>query len=164
MSEDIHDVVELMLARMESHPEEFRVDQSDYALHDARWWKPLATIRDYGSKEEQALINAKLREIQLQQAHEWAMDELCNGEERRRKEEEEREYERNLLKSIQQQAYTTAAQNQMPGAIIPVSGSFGEPLMATPHPVGPAPVTARAPTASDMENNGIMNALRKAFK
>lgn len=157
MSENIHDVVQLMLARMESHPEEFRVDQSDYALHDARWWKPLTMIRDYGSEEEKALINAKLREIQLQQAHEWALDELLNGDERRRKEKEEYEYERNLLKNIQNQAYTSQLQNQM-------SGSFGKPLMATPHPVGPAPVTARAPTTSDMEDNGIMNALRKAFK
>ena len=157
MSEDIHDVVKLMLARMESHPEEFRADQSDYALHDARWWKSLTMIRDYGSKEEKALINAKLREIQLQQAHEWAMDELLNGEDRRRKEEEEREYERTLLKNLQNQAYTSALQNQMP-----VSGSFGKPLMATPHPVGPG-TWHEVKMTTETTNTGFVATMKKAL-
>lgn len=166
MSEDIHDVVKLMLARMDSHPEEFEGSGDGFVTDDVdRWWKPLVAIRDFGSEEENALIKAKLREIRLQKAHETAMDELLNGEDRRRKEEEEREYERTLLKNLQNQAYTSALQNQMPGALNnPQSGSFGKPLMATPHPVGPAQVPSRHPTSSDMENNGIMNALRKAFK
>lgn len=158
MSEDIHDVVKLMLSRMESHPEEFEGSGDGFVTDDVdRWWKPLVAIRDFGSEEEKALINAKLRVIRLQKAHETAMDELLNGDDRRRKAEEEREYERNLLKNLQNQAYTSSLQNQM-------SGSFGKPLMATPHPVGPAQVPSRHPTSSDMENNGIMNALRKAFK
>lgn len=166
MSQDIHDVVKLILARMDSHPEEFGGSGDDFITDDVdRWWKPLVAIRDFGSEEEKALINAKLRVIRLQKAHETAMDELLNGDDRRRKAEEEREYERNLLKSVQQQAYTSSLQNQMTtseynnrimGALNnPQSGSFGKP-----HPVGPATSWG---TTTGATNTGFVATMKKAL-
>jgi hypothetical protein len=92
MADEPHDVVKLLLARMESHPEEFRV-----ASGPERWGVPLDMIQDYGSEADKAVLNAKLRGIVMGEAHEDVMDELLNGPERRRKEEEERDYERQLM-------------------------------------------------------------------
>ena len=95
-----HDVVKLLLARMESHPEEFRV-----ASGPERWGVPIDMIQDYGSEADKAVLNAKLRDIVMGEAHEDVMDELLNGPEKRRKYEEEREYERQLMqRNMQQQS------------------------------------------------------------
>jgi hypothetical protein len=91
MSDNLHDVVKLLLARMKSHPEEFRRDRKNAG----RWYDVMDVVRDYGTKEEDDAIDAGLRPIRLQEAHEMMMDELCNGEERRRIEEQE--YERDLM-------------------------------------------------------------------
>lgn len=85
MSEELHPVVELLLARMKSHPEEF-------ANGASRWGWMINDIMDHGTGEECAALKAGLRPIRLQEVHEVVLDELCNGEERRRKEQEE--YER----------------------------------------------------------------------
>ncbi len=88
-----HEVVKLLLKRMESHPEEFksRVD---------RWDTVLVEVLEHANEAEIAAIHASIRNIRLGEAHEDMMDELCNGEERRRKAREEHEYERNLSKSV----------------------------------------------------------------
>lgn len=86
-----HAVVKLLLARMESHPEEFT------RSIESRWYDTITEITDYGNETDKAAINAKLRDIRLNEAHEDAMDELCNGPERRRMQEEEIEYERQML-------------------------------------------------------------------
>jgi hypothetical protein len=127
-----HDVVKLLLARMESHPEEFK-------SHADRWDRVLLEVLEHGNEAEIAAIHASVRNIRLGEAHEDMMDELCNGEERRRKHAEDTEYERNLSKSLvltKQQQLTIA------------NGGTGA-------------TTARYPTSTDMENNGVMGALRK---
>jgi hypothetical protein len=88
-----HEVVKLLLKRMDSHPEEFksRVD---------RWDTVLVKVLEHANEAEIAAIHASIRNIRLGEAHEDMMDELCNGEERRRKAREEHEYERNLSKSL----------------------------------------------------------------
>lgn len=90
MGTEMHDVVQLLLARMESHPEEFLWETGN------RWQSTLGSVREYGTPEEINAIDAGLRVIMLQQAHEGMLDELLNGDERRRREEEETSYERNL--------------------------------------------------------------------
>jgi len=92
-----HPVVELLVARMKSHPEEFRV--GDAPFHD-RWYDHVNTINAYGNEADKAAMAEGLREIRLGEVHEQVMDELLNGPERRRKAEEDREYERNLSKSL----------------------------------------------------------------
>jgi hypothetical protein len=96
MADEVHEVVELLTARMKSHPEEFRV--ADAPFHD-RWYDHVNSINAYGNEADKAALATGLREIRLAETHEQVMDELLNGDERRRKEEEEQEYGRNLLKS-----------------------------------------------------------------
>jgi hypothetical protein len=100
-----HAVVRLLLKRMESHPEEFRV--ADEPFH-YRWYDHVDAIQAFGSEADKAAMDEGLREIRLAEVHERVMDELVNGPERRRKEREEREYERQMLRQgglMQQQAY-----------------------------------------------------------
>lgn len=89
-----HDVVKLLLARMESHPEEFRVAEAPF--HD-RWYEHVNAINAYGNEADKAALNAKLRDIRMAETHERVMDELLNGPDKRRKEAEEHEYERKLV-------------------------------------------------------------------
>ena len=104
MAEELHDVVKLLLARMESHPEEFGGDLVANGSLEARWWHVIREIREYGTKAEREAVDAAMRKVKLQHAHEMMMDELCNGEERRRKQREEDEYERTMMKQIAQQS------------------------------------------------------------
>ena len=87
-----HDVVNLLVARMESNPEEFNDD-------DGRWAQWLDELLPFVTDEERVM----LRKPMMQTIHEEVMDELCNGEERRRKAEENRkeyEYERHLAQAM----------------------------------------------------------------
>jgi hypothetical protein len=85
MSEGLHPVVDLMLARMKSNPEEF-ADR-----YGGRWSDTLMQITDCGSDAEIEAIREGTRSIILDRAHAQAMDELLNGDERRAK------AERNLM-------------------------------------------------------------------
>ena len=80
MANDMHEVVTLLLARMESHPEEFARGMS-------RWGRMLEGVLTHCSEEERAILNAGLRSIRLGQLHEDVMDELLNGPERRAEEQ-----------------------------------------------------------------------------
>lgn len=105
-----HAVVRLLLKRMESHPEEFRVGPE---LGLERWEEYIDAVRDHGNEADNAALTAKLRDIRLAEIHEQVMDELLNGPERRRKHEEDREYERHLAQAMQhtqQQAMQQAIQ------------------------------------------------------
>lgn len=141
MADNLHDVVKLLLARMDSHPEEFGRGMS-------RWGWMLESVMTNCSEEERAALHAGLRPIRLQQLHEDVMDELLNGDERRRKEAEEIEYERQMMQQAKTAKAVLLSQQQAMQ-----SGSYGKPL-----------VSARHPTSSDMEKNGIMNAIRNLVK
>lgn len=95
-----HDVVKLLVARMESHPEEFG------PRGDQRWLDYLHQMDGMLTDEERLM----LRGLRMQEIHEQVLDELLNGPDKRRKALEEHEYERNLAKSVQhmkqQQALT----------------------------------------------------------
>jgi cysteine sulfinate desulfinase/cysteine desulfurase-like protein len=98
MVDEPHEVVKLLIKRMDSHPEEFRVGDDMYR---DRWDEHISDIQAFGNAVDKAALDAKLRDIRLGEIHERVMDELCNGEERHRKKAEEQEYERNLAKSLQ---------------------------------------------------------------
>lgn len=119
---EIHDVVKLLLARMESHPEEFMPPkpEEDYIIRDVegnRWWRAMSEIQEYGTAQEKEAIAAKLRVLRLQQAHEWAMDELCNGEDRRRKQRQQEELDKQRY--AQSQMAQAQIKPQLPGANAP---------------------------------------------
>lgn len=82
---ELHPVVRLLLARMESHPQEFR--QKRGASH-ARWKDHISDINTYGNETDKAAILAGIRDIRLAEIHEQVMEELLNGSKRSRKEEE----------------------------------------------------------------------------
>jgi hypothetical protein len=113
-NEELHPVVQLLLKRMESHPEEFGDSHDNEGYIDVtygRWWRAMNAIRDHGSEAEQAAIREAMRIIHLEQAHVWALDELCNGEERR-KEKERMEEELRKQKQSSLYAQTAYAQAQ----------------------------------------------------
>ena len=94
---EIHPAVELLLARMGSHPEEFVPNEKVYTQENSRTLKMSSMYGDIlnrASEEEVALLRAAMNKIQLDILHHDLMDELLNGDERRAKEEQE--YERNL--------------------------------------------------------------------
>lgn len=118
-NEELHPVVQLLLARMESHPEEFRdqylMSELSPINGDERWDRALLAIKDNGSEQDLEAINKVLGAIRMNQIHEWVMDELCNGEERRRKQREEIDTYRNLQQAQQvkqSQLYQQAQLNQ----------------------------------------------------
>lgn len=105
-----HEVVKLLIARMESHPEEFQ--RGMY-----RWYDTISNITEFGNEADKAALNAGLRKIRLDEAHEVALDELLNGPERRAEAEREKlEIERVRMQSLQQQMaaqkYSQAQQQQ----------------------------------------------------
>jgi len=86
MEDEPHAVVRLLLARMGSHPEEFRVGKEPF--HN-RWEDHLTSIDIFGNETDKAAVNAAMRDIRLAEIHEHVMDELLTGPERRRAEMEE---------------------------------------------------------------------------
>lgn len=115
-----HDVVKLLLARMESHPEEFKI--GDGPVHQ-RWVHYIDMVQDYGNETDKAALNAKLRDIVMDEVHEDALDELMNGPDRRRKEEEDNEHDRFMALALQYAKAQAArkhliAQQQQPREIV----------------------------------------------
>jgi len=76
MEDNIHPAVELLLARMKSHPEEF-------PRGGGRWAGFLENMQELLSEEEASLLKSHMRTIRLDEVHEDIMDELLNGPERR---------------------------------------------------------------------------------
>jgi len=66
--EPIHEGVQLLLARMNSHPEEF--------VTDLRWARHYQAFKTHWNGTEKRRFNAKLREIRMQAMHEELMKEL----------------------------------------------------------------------------------------
>jgi hypothetical protein len=94
MADEPHEVVKLLLARMESHPEEFT------NATDRGWGRQIDLINVYGNEADVAAINAGMRNVRLAEAHSEVMDELLNGDERRAMEKEEHEYEKHMSASL----------------------------------------------------------------
>jgi hypothetical protein len=72
-----HPAVELMLRRMESFPDEFK--RGSY-----RWTNVVDSIENHGTKAEAAAISHARSRIFMDEIHEEAMNELCNGDTRQK--------------------------------------------------------------------------------
>lgn len=130
--QELHPAVQLLLKRMDSHPEEFA------ARGMYRWESIYSDINQVASQSEKQAMKAKLRAIKMEAIHKRMMEQLLTED----VDEQEHEYERNILKAlqVQQQAQQTALQNSMiplhnyqnaypPGTIVGTpSGSFGKPM------------------------------------
>jgi hypothetical protein len=89
MTDEVHPLVTLLAARAKSHPEEFTNSSfaSDALGSDNRWWLALDAVMHSGTDADKALLASTIGRIRMNKAHEWAMNELCNGEDRRRKDQ-----------------------------------------------------------------------------
>jgi len=86
MADNIHPVIELLAARMESHPEEFPVSSRGQLPIGGRWSPWLAQAEHLMNDAERTLIYDKAKEVIFQRIHEEVLDELLNGEQRRAEE------------------------------------------------------------------------------
>ncbi len=118
MTSNIHPVVELLAARMESNPEEFAPDG------EGRWAQWLDELIPFVTEAERVMLRGPM----MQTFHEQVLDELMNGPDKRRKEAEDREYELHLAHAArqgglvqQQKAYL----NQIQGMVGQVYGGGG---------------------------------------
>ena len=82
VDEGIHPVIRLLLARMESHPEEF------YCNASGRWDYFLQLLEENARPEEFSVLAEPLRRIRLEEIHGLVLDELCNGVTRLKKSKE----------------------------------------------------------------------------
>jgi hypothetical protein len=97
----VHPLVELLIARAKSHPEEFVNGTPDTLSATNRWWHAVDVIRRDGTVEDNAVLDKVIGRMAMDKAHEWAMDELMNGEQRRadqrrRVEEEAKSFQKAL--------------------------------------------------------------------
>lgn len=107
--DNVHPVVRLLAARMESHPEEFT---------NGRWGMWVSVLMELATPEEQLL----LRKARMDEIHEEVMDELLNGDERRAEEERKRMEEAKQY-AAQQQRMTAL---QMPIPYSKVQGAINQ--------------------------------------
>ncbi len=120
MADNIHPVVELLAARMETHPEEFRFHDSQTLAITGRWETWIHQIRPFLNEAEDKMLFGKAKEAFLQRVHEEVLDELLNGEERRAEERRKRDLEmQRMMAQMQQSALQPGqyAQVQSLGAL-----------------------------------------------
>lgn len=67
----MHPAIELLLARMESNPEEF------VNTINGRWGKILTKVSEAAPEQDWELIKAKLKTVRLDVLHKQIMQELC---------------------------------------------------------------------------------------
>lgn len=152
MTEQFHPLVELLLARMKSHPEEFEGDMGNglYTSRDVptglRWAQMISHMKDYLTPEEEVAVTAALRTIRMDFVHRHAMDELLNGDERRRKEREEEEKWQQMLHK--QSMGTSGAFNQL-------NSAYGNTL---------ATATGVAQSPAQTTLGGLVNQIKRKIK
>ena len=115
--DNVHPVVELLAARMESHPEEFRIYDNSTLAIGGRWETWISQIRPFMNGAEHEMLFSTAKEAFLQRVHEEVLDELMNGEERRAQERRERDLEMQR-RMAQARAYSqqNTAASQLGGA------------------------------------------------
>jgi hypothetical protein len=129
MEDELHEVVQLLIARMEVHPEEFKYDRKGMTTL-TRWGVAIESIFKHGSETEIDALKSALRVIHLKDVHEQVLDELYNGDARRDKERRDFELEVQLQQKIlQQQAQQQAQQKyaQYPNATRLLLGAATRP-------------------------------------
>ena len=78
MAHEFHSVVKLLLARAQSHPEEFSGCYTGYGSEgpNTRWSTWLRQLQDHMTPEEKTTLNDTVREIRMTQIHHEVMQEL----------------------------------------------------------------------------------------
>lgn len=82
---ELAEVVKLLLARMDSHPEEFQIGYNTQTntpqISSTRWGHVLYRIHPFLNETEKALFIERARAIVMNEEHAAALDELLNGPE-----------------------------------------------------------------------------------
>jgi hypothetical protein len=104
MEAKVHPLVELLVARAKSHPEEFVHGGPESISATSRWWYAIDVIRRDGTDADNAAMDKAIGSMAMDKAHEWAMDELMNGEQRR--EDQRRQAENDYKRALQAQSPT----------------------------------------------------------
>lgn len=162
----LHPVVELLLARMKSHPEEF---EDEYLLSElrptrstGRWEPALNAIGHHGSEQDVKAINEAQGAIRMDQIHAWAMDELCNGEERRRKHDLD-----NTLATQKLFAQQALAQQQLQGyrasQALTSASTLGVPYTYNTVSDTYSLLGGQQVTRAEAEDNGLFGSVKKAL-
>ena len=155
MTSNIHPVVELLAARMESNPEEFAPDG------EGRWARWLDELIPFVTEAERVLLRGPM----MQTYHEEVLDELLNGPDKRRKAEEDREYERHLAMAMQH-----TQRQAMQGIVGAYSGGGGGGGAGVTHIAGQGPSLKAGLTTGSITSavkpkpspyDKIMNALKR---
>jgi len=73
----MHDVTKLLLARLESNPEEFTSTGSLRDFEVGRWYKVLNKLQAALPPDEWAMFEGRLHAVQLDQLHKDVMSALC---------------------------------------------------------------------------------------
>jgi hypothetical protein len=154
-----HDVVKLLAARMESHPEEFAPDG------EGRWAQWLDELIPFVTEAERVLLRGPM----MQTFHEQVLDELLNGPDKRRKAEENRkEYERHMAAALQhtkqqkmQQATQGLAGAYSQAQAVGLAGQSPNSIWVDKHTIGN--ISVATPPELSLSSSTI-NAIKKALK
>lgn len=97
--EELHPLTKFLIERLGSHPEEFSVSSKiEYVNNQltqlpssakdisGRWGRAVSALFNYGSEKDKSEFKKVYNKTRMDKAHEDAMDELFNGEERRAEE------------------------------------------------------------------------------
>ena len=162
MADNIHPVVELLAARMESHPEEFG------HTGNGRWGEITSALYELATPEEKALLRRK----RMDELHEAALDELLNGEQRRaeRRAEEQRtrdlEMQRLLAQAQAVQAVQGSLQNNLSSAMVQQYQNAGlnirQDYLHNSLLLGSGKSKVRVPM-EDVEDHGLVGSIKKAL-
>jgi hypothetical protein len=69
----VHEVVELLVKRVESNPEEF-------STRFSRWQNAIADIAEYGTDEDRKALDDALYELRMREVHGRVLKQLLNGD------------------------------------------------------------------------------------
>jgi hypothetical protein len=163
--QEMHPAVQLLLARMDSHPDEF----VGRGLH--RWESVYSDINHVASPHEKKAMKAKLREIKMGRIHKEIMGLLLRDAPNEPEEaqdagvtlarqhlQQQQDYQRISAQLAQMQVDAQARALQQFQNTFPRSTDlWNSSSIGTTMP-------SRYPTPTDMEKNGIMGALRGLLK
>jgi len=166
MADNIHEVVKLLAARMESHPEEFQANPSGLPPIRGRWSTWLVQAESLMNEAERELIYDKAKEVIFQRIHEEVLDELLNGEQRRAEEKAAHDAEvQRLLAQAQthsQSGYANQA-GAYQNAIVLTNRSPSWPLVVDTTGQEATRITANGElkVGNETLNEGMLKQIRK---
>ena len=152
MADNMHPVVELLAARMESHPEEFRIYDNSTLAIGGRWETWISQIRPFMNEAEREVLFGEVKKVFLQRVHEEVLDELMNGGERRAEAKRERE---EAMRWRGQQQYASQLQqatlaSQLPGTYLQGADLYNNQI---------APTTLRL--GNETIDEGLINSIKR---